>query len=132
LVHIDRSPTRATLRTFGCALALACFAHAAWGVHAGGDSRWLLVAGLTGCAVFALAFLQPDLYRRPYVLIGWLTFPVRWLVAMSVLAVLYFVVITPVALLVRRQRARQATRSSDPCWVDVNPRTNKSDYFKQF
>jgi hypothetical protein len=136
LVRGDHTPSRSTLRAFGAALAMLCLVRAGtiWRASPA-DARVSLevsVAIAAAVCALALAALRPALYLRPYLVLNRLTFPVRWLAAAAVLATLYFGVISPLAYLMRRQRRSSSARSTSQGWIDVTPRTNKSDYFKQF
>jgi hypothetical protein len=128
LVRLDRHPTRAALRGFGVALALLCFTRAALSLYSGGQPVW---TGLAGCVAAPLAVFGPELLRGLYILLGVLSYPVRWLVAFSILALLYFVVITPVAWLFRLTR-RVHTTGAQSAWHTAKPRGDKADYFRQF
>lgn len=128
LVRLDRHPTRSALRGLGVALALLCFVRAALSLYSGGQPVW---TALAGTIAIALAWLRPELLRGLYTLLGVLSYPVRWLVAFSVLAVLYFVVITPVAWVFRLTR-RSHTGNGQSAWHAAKPRGDKTDYFRQF
>lgn len=136
LVRVDHTPSRSTLRAFGVALAMLCLVRAVtnWRASPADASVSVAVSVAIAAAVgaLALALLRPELYLRPYVALNRLTFPVRWAAAAAVLATLYFGVISPLAYLMRQQRRFSNARSTNEGWIDVTPRTNKSDYFKQF
>jgi hypothetical protein len=133
LVSIDFRPARATLRSFGLALAILCFVRALWTgtvAHSGIPYAWTGSA----VAVAALALWRPSLLRAPYVLLGALTFPVRWLLAFTTIAVLYFVVLTPIACILRLSRGHDSSPGAHTpsSWRISPPRGNKSSYFRQF
>lgn len=135
LVSIDRQPQRATLRSFGLALALLCSARGAWS-WTNNAYTTAMVAGSLAFAFASVAVLRPNILHRPYVLLGVLSFPLRWSLSYLVLAVVYFAVITPVACgvrIARRLRARDA-RDETPHshWRHSPPRGDKPSYFRQF
>jgi hypothetical protein len=125
LVSIDRQPARATLRSFGLAIGAICFIQAAYSLSAS--------VGAIGLAAMSLGLAYPSLYRWPYILLGTLTFPLRWLVAFSVIAALYFAVITPVACVVRvTRRLSRPAADTGSAWQACAPRGDKLTYFRQF
>ena len=133
LVRLDVQPADAVLRSFGIALAVLCFARAVfvlvgWSpTDSVGQPAWSALAGLLAMAV---ALLRPSLLRGLYIAMGVLSYPVRWLVAFGILALLYFAVITPVACLTRLTRRSQQRAGS--AWHACPPRGDKADYFRQF
>jgi len=132
LVSIEREPQRNTLRSFGLALALVCFARAAWSCTYSACTT-AIVTSCMGLALAAIALQRPSMLRWPFVLLGVVSFPVRWLLSFSVLAVLYFVVITPIACgvrVARRLRTREQTLGSE--WRVSPARGDKPSYFRQF
>lgn len=142
LVSLDRNPSRTALRSFGYALALVCLGRAVWSCATSLGSTQLTpetyAAAAGAAAAFALARHRPDVLRMPYVLLSWLSYPLRWLLAMWVLAALYFAVITPLAVMVRLARLARRTAHPQPvqhvdtAWVASTARADKSEYFRQF
>jgi hypothetical protein len=139
LVRIEWQPSAASLRSFGAALVCVL----AWslvnryrsaGALALRDPLGLASGSLT-LAVAALAVIRPELLRLPYVALGTLTYPARWLVAFLSLALLFYGLVTPIAVCVRLVRKHRA-RSGDPDhasgWVVSRPRPDKAHYFRQF
>jgi hypothetical protein len=134
LVSMEWHPTRAVLRSFGLALALLCVARAVW--------SWTAAAGfaadwntwLAGCAVAlaALALWQPGVFRAPYVVLGVLTFPFRWFLAFATMAALYFLVLTPIAIILRLTRRSVASSQPPAAWRISPARGDKPSYFRQF
>ncbi|HET8933735.1 MAG TPA: SxtJ family membrane protein [Polyangiales bacterium] len=127
-------PARTTLRSFGLALAVLCFVRAAWTwsvATSGGGAFIPCVWTGSAVAVALLALWRPSTLRAPYVMLGVLTFPVRWLLAFTTLAVLYFAVLTPIACVLRFSRGGAGSHTPS-AWRISPPRGNKSSYFRQF
>lgn len=139
LVRIEWRPSAASLRSFGAALvcvlawsAVARFRSA--GELALRDSLGL-ACGSLALAAAALAVIRPGLLRLPYVALGALTYPVRWLVAFLSLALLFYGLVTPIAVcirLVRKHRARSGDPDHATGWVVARTRPDKAHYFRQF
>ena len=128
-------PTASERRWFGVLLlGVAGVACAVLVFVAGAERAAAAVAaiGALACALYyAVPALQRPLYR------GWmrLVFPLGWLVSHALLALVYFGVILPVAL-VMRALGRDALRLRRPpagesLWVAHDPGGEPDRYFRQ-
>ena len=135
LIRIDRNPTRRQLALFA-ALWLAFFAAAGLGAFCGG--RGLLAAALWFSAglVPLSAWAAPRLLRLVYIGTACLAFPIGFAVSYILLAVVFYLVLTPVGLLMRvlgydpmnRRRDAHATTY----WTPRPAERGEKDYFRQF
>lgn len=103
MIQLDYQPSPAKLRQFGFAgavfgllmAALWCWRHGwTWGTTA---TVWCAVAG----AFLLLALAAPTLLRWPFVGMSLVTFPIGWVLSWVLTAIVYFVVLTPIALILR-------------------------------
>jgi hypothetical protein len=132
LVSIDRHPEQAVLRNFGLAGALVCAGRGVWSASHGAYASAAVGLALALLLV-GIARWRSSLLRKPYVLVSVLSFPVRWALSFSVLAVVYFAVITPVAYGVRVARRFKADKQEPQShWRNSAPRGAKPSYFRQF
>jgi len=99
----------------------------------------IVVAGLVWIAATAAAtavFASRDLGRRLYV--GWLLafLPLGWTVSHLLLAVVYYLVITPIGLVMRLAGRdplqRKFDRTADTYWIQRKQPDNSKRYFQQF
>jgi hypothetical protein len=80
--------------------------------------------------------------RRPAALrsvfVGWLiaVYPIGWAVSHAILAVLYFLVMTPIGVLMRLAGRDPMARAIDPAissfWVRRRSDASRARYFRQF
>ena len=145
LVKLDLHPDRKQLRQFGF-IALAAF-----GLLGGvvlwkgglfgtsfGDSGPAVAYALWGVGVLSAIFsaVWPKANRPLFVALSVLAFPIGWALSHVVLAVMFYGVLTPVALLFRVIGRDPLTRKFEPdkktYWVDLPEITEKKDYFRQF
>jgi hypothetical protein len=103
-----------------------------------GSGRWTvpIVLWWLGAVVGTVGLAVPWAVRPAYVLAMGLALPIGWVVGHVVLAVVYFGVFTPVAIVFRR-RGRDALQrdfdgSADSYWVDRKPRASDKSYLNQF
>jgi len=98
---IQFQPTKKVLRQFAAAWLVFLLA---WAVHqwlARGHQTTALVLGALAVGVGGLGLIAPATLRRLYIGCMIVAFPVGWVVSQVMLALLYFCVITPVALCFR-------------------------------
>jgi len=128
---ISKNPPPEILRQF----ALACLAFSLLpAVRAGWTPLTLALAAL-GAVVCLLGLVWPAALRWPYVGAMIAAFPVGWLVSLLVMAVMFYLVFTPLALafrlagrdLLRRQRVDATT-----CWLSKPRVTDPCRYLRQF
>ena len=98
-------------------------------------SAWMVLIPLA-VASFMLGLLAPQRLRPVFVGLLLLTFPIGFVVSYLVLAVLFFLVITPVAL-VMRLFGRDALglrfdRVAESYWIPHPARAPVERYFRQF
>jgi hypothetical protein len=136
VLEIKNRPSRRDLAWFGPILlaAVAIFGGVAWfRFDAPRAAVWIWAIG---GAISGLYFAVPAL-RIP-VYLGWmrLFFPIGWMISHLVLAVLFFLVVTPTAMVLRLVRydplKRRWDRSATTYWTDHRTGEETSRYLRQF
>jgi hypothetical protein len=105
-----------------------------WFAHGNVFAAWIW--GVLALTIGPLGLVYPGLVKPVYVLAMFAAFPVGWLVSHVLLALLYFGIFTPFAL-VGRWRGRDALQLRfDPAretyWQDRNPALHSRRYLRQF
>jgi hypothetical protein len=135
LIEIDKYPSPAKLRTFGLLLpvffgAAGALARWRWGMPSLALAVWIL-----GATTVVVYLAVPRVRRSIYV--GWMVavMPIGVCVSILVLAVTYFLILTPIGW-VRRlfddPLERQLDRQAVSYWLPTKPRADKRDYLRQF
>jgi hypothetical protein len=89
-----------------------------------------------GAALAVLIWIAPAPARMIY--IGWMSAaePIGWTMTNLILAIVYYLVLTPVALLMRLMGRDPMQRKLDPSattyWIERQPPSDMKQYFKQF
>jgi hypothetical protein len=129
------NPTTRVLRQFSAAwlvVFLALAARAYFARHHHGVGEALAAAALVGVA----GLLRPALVRRLFVVATVVAFPIGWAVTQFVLVVMFFVVLTPVALFFRwRGRDEFQLRpkpGSTTFWTAREKTPEAKRYLKQY
>lgn len=136
MIEINRNPSRTELRVFAVLLVVFFGLIALWIYRRTGSLPWALGTFSVATAVAVAGFFLPAFLR--YVYVGWMTAvtPIGWVVSHVLMAVVFYLVVTPIGLLMRlmgrdpMQRAFE--RNATSYW---QPRTQERDtrrYFRQF
>ena len=136
LVHINKNPSTRELKWFG--VLFLCFfglvaAVLRWRYNAGNAATMVLGAALLLTGVY---FALPRLRRKLY--LGWMyvTMPIGMVVSIILLAIVYFLVVTPIGVLVRLFSHDPMMRRFDPAaqtyWTKMPPTPRPDRYFRQF
>ena len=136
LVSINRNPSRRELNVFGALLApfFALIAASAHFRH-GNDSVALGLLG--GGALLALVyFVVPGAKRAIYFAWVYATFPIGWVISHLVLALVFFGVFTPIAVVMRLAGRdalkRRFDRNAATYWIAREPTRKVERYFRQY
>ena len=137
MIEINRNPSRRELLVFGALLAVfsavsGLVTHFAWDSPVAARCIWIGGAGLS-----LLHLGVPPLRRGIY--LGWMyaVFPIGWTVSHVLLAIVYFVVVTPTGLLLRlfgydAMSRRGGSEGRTSYWEDCSAPEDRKRYFRQF
>ena len=117
VLEINKHPSNRELRQFaGIGWPIFCGLLGAWRVYGSGD--WTLAGIIWSLGVLGavVGWLRPA-WVRP-VFVGWMyaVFPIGWTVSHLVLAVIYFLILTPIG-------TRGTLVPARPAGVEVGPET---------
>ena len=132
---VTTAPTQRILRQFAGLLALLLVGLAFWRTWRSGPDAWVWLLAGFGLAAGVVGLVAPRAMRFVYT--GWMVvaFPIGWTVSRLVLAGLFYLVFTPVAL-VFRLVGRDALQLRRPTAASTwNPKvgpTGAQEYFRQF
>ena len=137
VVHINRNPTRRQLNQFGFIwLGFVAFfgVIAYFKLNNQEVARWLWVASVV---VPIVGWLVPAFMRLVFLGMSYLAWPIGFVVSHIVLAVVFYLVLTPIGFLTRVFGYDSMKRSFDPesesYWVERSAETaDPKRYFRQF
>jgi hypothetical protein len=131
---VIKPPSARTLRQFA-GLFLVCFLGlAAWRWFTGRQDNWTIglavMAVVVGCAGMAVPALVRPIYT------GWMVaaFPIGWTVSRLVLGTIFYVVVTPIALLFRvmgRDALFLRRRPATTYWMTKAQSRSSAEYMRQ-
>lgn len=137
VIQINRNPSLRELNQFGFVWLgfLVVFAAVAW-------FKWHspVVSGILGGAavvVPAIGWLAPRFMRLVFLGLSYAAFPIGWVVSHLVLAMVYFLVVTPIGLIMRLlghdPMRRRFDRGATSYWIERSATAvNARRYFRQF
>jgi hypothetical protein len=134
-IDIPWNPTSRQLRTFGFGLAalllLAGYLYS--------DAGWFglpLVSFAAGLLVLIAATFSPGVLRPIFVALMIAAFPASWLISVVLLATIYYLVITPIGLLLRAigrdPLRKQGQLEATSYWEPRQDPADLDGYFQQF
>jgi hypothetical protein len=134
LVRINRNPGNRQLTVFGVAWFLV-LSLLGWRLRAKGDDTlfqalWLLAVGVPIGGLLSRRFI-----RVVYVALSYATYPIGFAVSRVLLALLYYLALTPIGLTMRLFRYDPLARRFDPhapsYWIRREGSKSPETYFNQ-
>ncbi|MFH1419532.1 MAG: hypothetical protein ABII12_14750 [Planctomycetota bacterium] len=145
MLHVDWNPTRRMLRNFGL-IGLVAFgavgAMAYWRVFlfgsleadTGAITAYVLWALGAYCGLFAI--VAPVAVKPIYVALTVVSYPIGQVVSYLVMAMIYYLVFTPIGIVFKLVGRDSMNRGFDPSaatyWVRRRPPDSAKRYFRQF
>ncbi|HLX69100.1 MAG TPA: SxtJ family membrane protein [Verrucomicrobiae bacterium] len=134
LAGLPLNPTNRTLRQFAAAWFVVFLIAAVRNFVRGhsGVGITLILIGLVGLA----GIIKPLVVKHLFISATVVAYPLGWILKEVMLAIMFFVVLTPIALICRRaardslQRRRQTAKSS--LWTPRGDPPPPENYLKQF
>jgi len=137
LISINRNPSDSQLRQFACiffplfCIILGCVLYFKSGQPAIAYALWI-AAGIV--ALIGLA--APKTIKPFFVGSLYATFPIGWVVSHLLLMTAFYLIITPIGLLMRLfgydPMKRKLDRDAKSYWISRDPNINFKRYFKQY
>lgn len=136
VIDLKQKPSRSEQKWFGLLMlivfaAIGSILHFKFGQRTAGLVAYTL-AVLIPLLYYSIHSLQPVLYK------SWmrLVFPIGWAVSHIVLAIVYYLAITPVGLIMRAvghdPMKRRMDRRAETYWVEHRTGANLWRYFRQY
>ncbi len=145
MIEINLNPDERILRQFGW-IALFGFSFVAilawqeWMIFAGGlgEARETVAACFIGLGVLSAFFslIFPRANKPIYIILTLLSYPVGFVLSYVIMGLLFFGMITPVAIFFKIIGRDKLDRKFEPeatsYWVDAQGERSKDSYFNQF
>ena len=137
LIHIDRDPNDKTLCQFGVIALCAGFILAGLLYFVKGLAlKWSLSIIVFGVVVFIVSLLSLKAVKLIYLCMMYLTLPIGVVVSFVIMAIFYYIILTPVGLFFkifnRDLMYRKLDRKAKSYWVPHKQAKNMKRYFQQF
>lgn len=137
LMHLDFNPSEKKLRQFGAAaLVMLTVMGLLFGLKF--DWPWSVISGFitAGAVIFVLSLISAKLVRPIYIALVAAGYPIGWAVSHILMAVFFYGIITPLALVFRlfgRDALNRNYKSQqETYWQDYPRADSVKRYFKQF
>lgn len=136
LIEKNLPATSSQLRIFGVLLAI--FFGLVGGLVLYHTSSWILAYVIWSAALVVCVFYYTVKSSQPLIFRAWMAavYPIGWFISHMLLALIYYLVITPIGLIVRLCKRdplqREFDRSATTYWMDCRRNENVERYFQQF
>jgi Saxitoxin biosynthesis operon protein SxtJ len=136
MIDLNLNPSKKDLRIFSLG-ALAFFAFVGWIVWRKSGSATAGVGVATaGAAIAVLGFAIPRAVRPIFVALMVINYPIGWVVTHVVMAFIFYLVVTPLAAIMklrgRDPMERRFDRTAKTYWKTRANEIDSSRYFRQF
>jgi hypothetical protein len=136
MIRIERHPTRRQLTVFGLLWLVFFGILGAMAYWKNGSPTTAYAFWAIGAAVPAVGQIWPDVLRIIYLLSIYATFPVGLVVSYLILTVVYYLVLTPIGLVLRLSgydpAQRRFDRGAKTYWTPREQDETIERYFRQF
>jgi len=137
LIEINWSPSRKELRNFGMiSLIASVIISLLLYVLKGLGIQWMAIIFFIGLFIFLSSLISFKLTRGIYLGLILVTMPIGSVVSITLLAIFYFLLLTPLGLLFRLMGrdvlGRKFDSAADSYWLIRRPPDNLDRYFHQF
>ena len=137
MIPVNRNPTRSQLRWFAALVFPLFWGWVAFLVHRRADLPRVAVAIAAAAVAISIAGLvSPAFMRRVWIgmMVG--LSPIGWVMSHLILALIYYLVLTPVGLALRAAGRdplhRRFERDARSYWIDRPDRPEVERYFRQY
>jgi len=136
LIKINWNPPQSQLRSFNIICPIACLALSAL-LYAfkGLDIRWALTITAAGLAVFCAGLISLKITKAVFLGLTVLTLPIGYAVSFVLMAIFYYLILTPLGLVFRLigrdVLRRRFDRSAKSYWISRDPSRSLESYFHQ-
>jgi len=132
---VVKGPSQKQLRQFGGLWLIFFLGVAGWRWWHGEGDAWTTGIGAMAVLVGVTGMLIPAFIRPIYM--GWMiaAFPLGWTISRVALGIIFFGIVTPLALLFRargRDLLRLKRQRRESYWNERKRTVAPSDYFRQF
>jgi hypothetical protein len=136
LVDINWNPSRKDLRIFSLLLILFGGIIGGWLWGRNPEGMFGKVLLFAGVGVGGIGACLPEIMRPVYVTWMALAFPIGWTVSHVMMAAIFYLVITPIGLMMRLcgrdPMQRRIDRQAKTYWIRKPAQRDTKSYFRQF
>jgi ABC-type uncharacterized transport system permease subunit len=136
IIEINRNPGKGELNWFGLIFLsfLSLVGAVLWykaDAQTAAKALWI-----TAGVVTVLYYAIPPMRRPLYLAWMYAAFPIGWVMSHLVLGIVFYLVFTPIGLILRLAgkdpMSRKTRRDQDSYWVEHDPHNKPERYFRQF
>jgi len=136
LIQIDHNPSRKQLNVFGVLWLVFFSVIGGIVLNKSGSVQVAAAVWVLAVAVPVVGWIAPAFMRIVYLGMSYATYPIGFVISHLILVFVYYLVITPIGLMMRLFRYdpmnRHFDKSADTYWCKRKQDESLSAYFRQF
>jgi hypothetical protein len=137
MIEINWNPSRKDLRIFGIAALIASVVISLMlYIFKGIELQWISILIAVGFVIFLCSLISVKGTRMIYLGLSLVTLPIGWILSFILLAVFYYLIVTPIGLIFRLAGRDPLHRKFDSTtksyWIKRNSPDTLDRYFHQF
>lgn len=134
---LQKHPTDRVLRQFAAASSVILAVAAAKNWHNETNPHLSLLCLLIIVPVAILGYLRPKSFSLIFNTLLWITFPLGWVATQIVVAIMFYIILTPLAILFRLKgrdilQIKQPGSDTATFWKRQNEAKSSESYFRQY
>lgn len=135
MIEINKNPSPRTLRQFSLAAAVFAALVGYFAFARTGSWTTAVVIWAAGAVVAALGLARPPCVRGVYLCTSYIAAPIGIVVSLIILAIVYYIVVTPIGVVIRFLGRDPLQRGRDPAaetYWQQRKEMSPDRYFRQF
>lgn len=136
MINLNLSPSEKELKQFAFGQLIFCLVISAWLFFFRESQTAPAVIMAVSVCLFILSRINPGVLKYPFLVLSIVAFPIGWVISHVVLTVVYFLVITPIGLIMKIAGYDPLERKLDPkaesYWKKRDEKGALERYFKQY
>ncbi len=136
MIDLNLNPSKKELRQFAIFQLLFCLLVSGWLVYKYQFQIAAIAISLVSVIILIVGRVKPKLIRFIFVLLMVITFPIGWVVSHVIIFAVYYLLITPIGIIMKLvgydPLHRKIDKNKGSYWIKRPENKNSDRYFRQY
>ena len=136
MIDLNLNPTQKELKQFSLIQLLFCILVSGWFYFKYGNIFSATIISVISFLVFLAARIYPSAIRALFVVLTIIAFPIGWVVSHVILFLVFYLLVTPVGLIMKLvgydPLHRKIDKNTTSYWINRSENKSSESYFKQY